>query len=209
MADVDHTHAAAPASGDRPMKRIDLVGAQGRGGLVEEQHLRVGNERLRDLEELTVGEGEGPRRGVGEELEVEVELREEPARPLLPPPVRRALVRRGRQVEVVLHRLGQDQRGVLVRHRQAQLPGVRRGIPTKGFAPDPDRAQIGVNEPTCDPEESRLPRAVLADEGVNLTGAAVEADIGQRSNRPELAGNAAQLEDQAPGADPPLGCLPS
>jgi hypothetical protein len=32
---------------------------------------------------------------------------------------------------------------------------------------------------------------------VDLTGATVEADIGQRSNRPELPGHTAQLEDRA------------
>jgi hypothetical protein len=33
---------------------------------------------------------------------------------------------------------------------------LRRGIPAKGFAPDPDGAQIGVDEPAGDPEEGRL-----------------------------------------------------
>jgi hypothetical protein len=59
-------------------------------------------------------------------------------------------------------------------------------VPAEGFAPDLDRAQIGVDEPTGDPEEGRFPGAVLADDGVDLAGTAVEADVGQRSNRPEL-----------------------
>ena len=202
MAHVHHADAATPAGGDGPMQRLHLVRSQGGGRLVEQQHLRVGDERLGHLEELAVGQGEGPRRGVREQLEVEVELGQELPRPLLPPPERRSLVLGRRQVEVVLHRLGQDQRGVLVGHRQAQLPGQRRGIPAKGFAPDPDRAQIGVDEPAGDPEEGRLPRAVLADDGVDLTGTAVEADIGQRSNRPELPGHTAQLEDQVAGGRP-------
>ena len=70
----------------------------------------------------------------------------------------RSPVRRRRQEQVVLHGFGQDQRGVLVRHREAQLPGLRRGIPAKGFAPDRDGAQIGVDEPAGDPEEGRLAR---------------------------------------------------
>ena len=58
--------------------------------------------------------------------------------------------------------------------------------PGGGVIPDLDRAQIGVDEPTGDPEEGRFPGAVLTDDGVDLAGTAVEADVGQRSNRPEL-----------------------
>jgi len=101
-----------------------------------------------------------------------------------------------RQLLLELTRLRQDQRRLLVRHRQAELPGLRRGVPAQSSSPDVDGAAIGVDEPTGDPEEGRLPRAVLADHGVDLTGSAVEADVGQRSDRPELPGDAAQLEDE-------------
>ena len=57
------------------------------------------------------------------------------------------------------------------------------------------RAPILLYEPAGNPEESRLPGAVLADEGMNLAGAAVEADVGQRPDRPELAGDTRQLEN--------------
>ena len=124
------------------------------------------------------------------------------ARPLLPPPERRSPVLGRRQEEVVLHGFGQDQRGVLIGHGQAQLPGLRRGVPAQGFAPDPDGAQIGVDEPAGDPEEGRLPRPVLADDGVDLAGTAVEADVGQRPNRPELPRDTAHLEDEVPGGRP-------
>ena len=79
-----------------------------------------------------------PGRGVGEQLEVQVELRQHPSRPSLPPPVRRPLVGRGRQVEVVLDRLRQDQRRVLVGHRQAQLARLRGGV-----APEASRPRSG------------------------------------------------------------------
>ena len=81
MADVHHPDATPPARGHRSVQRVDLVRPEGGGGLVEQQHQRIGDERLRHLEELTVREAEGPRRGVREELEVEVELREEPSAP--------------------------------------------------------------------------------------------------------------------------------
>ena len=85
---------------------------------------------------------------------------------------------------------------------------VRRVLPG-----NTDRAPIGLHEPAGDPEESRLSRSVLADEGMYLAGAAIEADVGQRPDRPELAGDARQFEDQSsrsstllPG--PPMLILP-
>ena len=97
MAHVDDAHAGASGRRRRSMERLHLVRSQGRGRLVEQQHLRVGDERLGHLEELAVREGEGARRGVGEQLEVEVELGKDLARPPLPPPVRRAPIRRRRE----------------------------------------------------------------------------------------------------------------
>ena len=122
MTHVHHTDAAIPAGGDGPMQGRHLVRSQRRRGLVEQQHLRVGDERLGDLEELAVGQAEEPSQSVREQLEVEVELGQELPRPLLPPPVPRSLGFGCRQEQVVLHGFGQDQRGVLVGHRQAELP---------------------------------------------------------------------------------------
>jgi hypothetical protein len=53
---------------------LHLVGVEGRGGLVEEEHLRLGDEGLGHLEELPVGQRQEPGRYVGEQLEIEVEL---------------------------------------------------------------------------------------------------------------------------------------
>ena len=199
MAHVDHTYAAPPAGGDGAVERLDLVRPESGGGLVEEQHLGVGDQRLGHLEELSLGEREKPRGRIREELEIQVELPQEPARPLLPPPERRPLVGWGGQVEVVLDRLGQDQRGVLVGHGKAKLACQCRRVGPQELAPDADRPRVGLDEPAGDPEESRLTRAVLADEGMHLAGTAVEADIGQRPDRPELAGDPAQFEDDVRG----------
>ena len=64
------------------MQRLHLVGPERGGGLVEQQHLGVGHERLGHLEELAVGQGEERRRRVGEELEIEVELGQHAAAPI-------------------------------------------------------------------------------------------------------------------------------
>jgi hypothetical protein len=91
--------------------------------------------------------------------------------------------------------LGQDQRCVLVGHGQSQFSGESRRIGAETLAPDGHRTAIRLYESAGDPEESRLPRSVLADEGMDLAGATIEADIGQRPDRSELAGDPAQLEN--------------
>ena len=73
------------------------------------------------------------------------------------------------------------------------------------FATDAHRAPIGLYEPAGNPEEGRLTRAVLTDQGMDLTVPTVEADVGERPDRPELAGHARQLEDQVSDVDPPPG----
>ena len=125
MADVDHTDAATLARQHGSVEGLDLLWAEGGGGLVEEQHLGFGHERLGHLEQLALGHRERAHRGVREQLEVEVEVGEDLARPLLPVPVARASLPGG-VVEVVLHRLGVDRRAVLVGHRQAELARQRR-----------------------------------------------------------------------------------
>ena len=109
MADIHHPDSAPPAGGNGAMESLHLVRSQSRRGLVEEKHLGIGDQRFGHLEHLALGKREKACRRIGEELHVEVELAQQPARPFLSPPVRRPLIGRRRHVEVVLHRLGQDQ----------------------------------------------------------------------------------------------------
>ena len=88
--------ATEPCRRDRPVQRFDLVRSQGRGRLVEQQHLRVRHQRLGHLEELAVGQVRKPPERP-EQLEVEVELGQPLARPLLPLPNRRSPVLGRRQ----------------------------------------------------------------------------------------------------------------
>ena len=90
MADVDHTDTAPLARHDGAVERVDLIGAERCRGLVEEQDLGLVHECLGHLEQLALGHREGRHRGIGKQLQVEVELGEHLARPLLAAPVGRA-----------------------------------------------------------------------------------------------------------------------
>ena len=79
--------------------------AEGRGRLIEEQDLGIGDQRLGDFEKLSLGQTEETGWGVGEQLEVEIEVRQKLARPFLAAPERWPLVGWRRQIEVVLNRL--------------------------------------------------------------------------------------------------------
>ena len=145
VADIDHTDAAMLARQHGSVEGLDLLWAESGGGLVEEQHLRFGDERLGHLEQLTLGHRERTDRGVREQLEVEVEVGENPSSPLLPVPVGRTPIAGG-VVEVVLDWLGVDRRAVLVGHRQAELARQRGRVVGQRPAPDPHGAPIGVDE---------------------------------------------------------------
>ena len=61
VADVDDPDAGAAPFVNERVQMIDVLGAEGRRRLVEEQHLRLGEQRLDDLEELSLRERERPR----------------------------------------------------------------------------------------------------------------------------------------------------
>ena len=170
MADVDHTDAAnlctpGPSGGESRPRRDRARG----GGLVEKEHFRFRHERFGHLEQLALRHRERAHRGIREQLEVQVEIREDPARPLLPAPIRRPSLS-GDGIEVVLHGFGMNGRAVLVGHRQAELAGQRwRSLRGNGRPPICTTPRSGSTNPARDPEERRLPRAIFAHQGVNLT----------------------------------------
>ena len=67
--------------------------------------------------------------------------------------------------------------------RLSSLPPIRIG------------SSIGFDQSRGDSEESRFAGAVFAHQSVNLSRSAFEVDSGQRSHRPELAGDTRQFED--------------
>ena len=64
-----------------------------------------------------------------------------------------------------------------------------RHAPALGL-PDHDGALVGSEEAAGYPQQRRFPGPVLPDEGVDLAGAAVDADLTKRLYRTERLGHA-------------------
>ena len=98
--------------------------------------------------------------------------------------------------DVLGHRHHRDQHEVLVHHPDARVDrGARRAEPHR-LALDQDLALVGVVEPVEDVHQGRLPRAVLAEERVDLALAEVEADVVVRDDPGEALRDVPHLEDQ-------------
>ena len=65
MADIDDSHALFPQFVDDGEKGLHLCGGQGRGGLVQDQHLAVRRHGLGDLHQLHLGDAEGAQLSLG------------------------------------------------------------------------------------------------------------------------------------------------
>ena len=120
VADVDDADPGPAALEDKCVEALDVLRSERRRRLVQEEDLRVGEQRLDDLEELPLGERQRPHRSG--RWNVELKLREPLGRPLLHPPVRRLQVTRHREAEVLRHREIEDVRVGLVGHPEAELP---------------------------------------------------------------------------------------
>ena len=124
--------------------------------LVEEQHLRPRQQRLRDLEELPLGERErarGRRDG-----DVEPERRQRLLGPALHAPVRRPRVGRHGEIDVLGHRQVEHVRVVLIRDAEPEPPGRGGGVVREAASADLDRSLVRCEEAARDPEQMSISR---------------------------------------------------
>ena len=114
----------------------------------------------------------------------------------------RALLRRRREVEVVLHGLREDERRVLVRHRQPQPSGLGRRIAAERCAPDADRPRSGSTNPLAIPRRVDFPEPFSPTSA--WTSPARQSKLTSVSARtaPNCRETPAQLEDAVPGRRP-------
>ena len=193
VADVDDADAGAALLEHERVQPLDVLRPERRRRLVEEQHLRPGEQRLDHLEELPVCERQRARRR--RHRDVEPELREPRRSPLLHPPVRRLLARAARR--------GRGSRAT-DRSRTCEYvwyaiprPSLRAsaGEPCRRTLPaDLDAPSSGCDEAARDPEQCRFPGPVLPDERVDLAGAAVDADLAKRLYRSERLRHASKRQ---------------
>ena len=97
--------------------------------------------------------------------------------------------------DVLRHRHHRDEHEVLVDHAHARVDRGARRPELDGLALDQDLALVGVVEPVEDVHEGRLARAVLAEQGVHLPLAEVEAHVVVRDDPREPLRDVPHLED--------------
>ena len=174
-----------------------LRGEDGRG-LVEDQHLRLAGQGLDDLDALLGADGQVLDQRIG--IQVESEAR----RHLL-----HGLARFRRVDEAgPAHRLESegdgfgdredgDEHEVLVDHADPRGHRVPRPVEAHGLAVDEDLALVGLVEAVQDVHESRLARAVLAEERVDVAFFNSEVDVVVRDEGAEPFGDPLEFQFHA------------
>ena len=173
---------------------VDLSRREGRRRLVHHQHLGVDRQRLRDLDQLLIGDGERADRCFDVDLDAEtlqqrldftVHLRPiDPAEPVLRLAAHEDVFR---DIEI-----GEERR-VLVDDGDAVLARVERAMKHDLAPVHEDRAGVGPVHAGQHFHERALAGAVLADQRVDLAFGHREIDAAQRLHRAELLGDAPQF----------------
>jgi hypothetical protein len=95
------------------------------------------------------------------------------------------------------HRL--DEHEVLVHHADAEADGVVRRLDAAHVAFDEDVARVGPVEAVGDAHGGRLPRPVLADDGVDGARLDLDVDVVVRQHVAEALGDVAEFEHKGSG----------
>ena len=106
--------------------------------------------------------------------------------------------------DVLGDRHHRDQHEVLVHHADAGFDRVLRGAEDDGLALQQDLPLVGLVEAVEDVHERRLAGAVLAEEGVHLALAHVEADVVVGDDAREPLRDPTHLEDWLVGHAAPI-----
>ena len=174
----------------------DLVGVEARGGLVEDEHLRLHVDRSGDRNELLHRE-----RVVAEErprVEVEVEAREQfgGAAAHRPPVDRAEAARLAAEHDVLGHRQVRQEVDLLVHRRDARCLRLGGAAERHLLAREGDGAGVDAVDARERLDERGLARAVLAHERVHLAGEHAEVDAVERLHAGEGDRDALHLDDR-------------
>ena len=148
---------------------VDLDVRQGRGRLVHDEHLRLQRDRLRDFDELLVGDRQPPGGAVGVERNPEAlkNLRGIVVhRPAIdrPAPSQRLAAHE----DVLGDREVGKQRGFLVDDRDTRGPGGGGTRQDHRLSTDSQLAAVGLVDAGQDLDQGRLTGPVLAEQGMSL-----------------------------------------
>ena len=203
MLDEENGHATVAQALDAELELADLLAVHARGGLVEQEQLRLGGERARELEAALLAEGEVRRELVvlvREAAEFE-ELRDLGAHPgLTAEPAREeaapgAILRRVlRHPQVLPHREAAEEADVLEGARDAESQALVRRQAIEGFTVKKDFAARAAKKPGHDVHRRAFAGAVRADQADDLALGDREIEVIDRAHAAEVARHAAQLK---------------
>ena len=184
MADVDDPHAGVAQLANDGEEVLNILASQRTGRLIEHDHLRVGGERPRDLNELLLSNRElthwrlGSQIGMAERIEslahfLALGLPIEQPKPsaFLP------------KHDVVLDRQVRCEVQLLIDHAHASEPRVVRPLRRVRLSRQQHAPRV---RPMCPAEhfhQRALPRAVLTDQREDSPGGNTQRNIRQRLSR--------------------------
>ncbi len=197
VRDVDDADAVLLQIPDDAEEAVDLLVGQRRRGLVHDQDLGVGPERPRDLDELLLGHREPSDLGLGVDRRADpIEEPPSPVAPLLPADQSPRPGRFQADRDVLGDGQVGKQRRLLVDRRDPEGFGQDRVVGLDQFPGDFKRPLVWLVGAGDDLDERRLPRAILADQGVDLARVQVERDPFQGADARERFGDVRESEDR-------------
>ena len=165
VADVEDAAAFRSQLAQHHKKLFDRLGREHRGGLVQDQHLGVGEQRADDFHPLHLAHAQGMHGAQGVDVEaVFGGLGGDAAGHF---GQRQALVQA--QPHVLGHREGVEQAEMLEHHGNAEGPRFLRVAHLHGLAVEEHAAFIGLDRAVDDFHQRGLARAVFAQHGVDFT----------------------------------------
>ena len=198
VRDVDDRGALVAEAAKDPEQPVDLLVAQRRGRLVQDDDLRLVRQRPGQLHHLDLRD----RQVLGEHPwpDVEADPLEEPARRVR----HLSLIddrdpgkpagREPPEPDVLHHASGRDRMELLLDHRDACVEGGARGAERDLLPVEDDPPGVRLDQAEEAVHQRRLAGAVLADERVDRSATQAEVDVPERDDARELLVDAVQFE---------------
>ena len=197
------THDDAQATGAEPLDEVEHLGgllhAQGGGGLVEQDDLRVTEQRPRDRDRLPLAAGQRrdrhPRAGqLGRQLREQFPAADLHGHLVHSPRCDLAAEEKIRHDAQVL-----AQREILEHGLDAQGAGVLRAVQPTLAALEAEGAVRWRVHPGQDLDEGRLARPVVTNQGEHLARVELKIHLVERGDGTKMLADAAKRQDGFPG----------
>jgi hypothetical protein len=177
MGDVDDRGAGAGRRAHPLEQQGDGVLTQRGGRLVEDEDVRLEGQRLGELQQVRLGDGEAADAVLQVGGEADVGHDRAHGRPLVPVGIEH--VPGDGHAEVLRDRHVRQHGRVLVHDRDPELAGQRRGQFVDHLAVHLNGPEVRLRRPRRDPHQRRLPGAVFTEQRMDLAGEHLERHVRQ------------------------------